>query len=273
MIALANETGEALPAKETLARLDKDGKPHYTYTEKVVDGEKQLDVISHKGTPILVEEEYYSASSQAYNELAQSDTSFLRLTTDSKIRKIKTRLFQKYILNADLLFYLDKSKPLPTALSNSTSGASNTANQPSASATRDNSTVPGAPVRDIAAIQAAPPAPATVALNGLDAAVLAEQLANKASSVTFVNVQSGATHIGVQNNNPTAGSGTPPEWIKQIMAEQRRQGDEQQVQGGQLREVHERTTTKKAPSSASRYTPPDSENLAMAFESNSSSPK
>ena len=85
-------------------------------------------------------------------------------------------MLQKFILNADLLFYLDKSKPLPTALSNSTSGSSDTANQLSASARRDNLTVPGAPVPDIAAvpgapvpdiaaIQVAPPAPATVALN------------------------------------------------------------------------------------------------------------
>jgi hypothetical protein len=69
VIALANETGEVLPAKETLACVDKDGNRHYKYTEKVgVDGEDQLDTIINKGTPILVEEEYYSVSSQAYNE-------------------------------------------------------------------------------------------------------------------------------------------------------------------------------------------------------------
>jgi hypothetical protein len=88
VIALANETGEVLPAKETLACSDKDGNPFYKFTEKVgVDGEEQLDTIIYKGIPILVEEEYYSASSQVYNELVQSHTglNFLLLTTKSKI--------------------------------------------------------------------------------------------------------------------------------------------------------------------------------------------
>jgi hypothetical protein len=274
VIALANETGEVLPAKDKIAYCDEDGNLLYKYTEKVgVDGEEQLDTIIYKGTPILVEEEYYSASSQAYNELVQSDTglSFLLLSTKSKIRKIKAHLIQKFILNGDLLFYLDTSKPLPTALSSSTSGSSDTANQLSASATRDNSTVPGALVPDIAVMQAAPPAPATIALNGLDAVVLAGQLANNASSVTFVNVQSGAQHIGVQNNSTDGGGRGTPEWAKRIMTEQQVIMTEQQVQGGQLRQVHANTTTTKVPSSASRYTPPDPENLATAFESNSSS--
>jgi hypothetical protein len=71
----------------------------------------------------------------------------------------------------------------------------------------------------------------------------------------------------VQNmNNSTDGGGTP-EWAK-------RQGSEQQFQGGLLRELHEASTTnKKAPPSASRYTSYHPDNLATAFESNSSSPE
>jgi hypothetical protein len=188
---------------------------------------------------------------------------------------------------------------IQAALSNSTSGSSGMANQLSASATRDNSIVPGAPVPTISAMQAAPPAPATVALNGLDAVVLAEQLANNTSSVTFVNVQSSATHVGpisVQHNS-TDGGGTP-EWAKRIMTEPQAKVDSSvrcmNMRRTQTRLLVRATTllpilkilrrslnplarlrrqNKKAPSSAGRYTPPNPDNLGTAFESNSSSPK
>jgi hypothetical protein len=77
-----------------------------------------------------------------------------------------------------------------------------------------------------------------------------------------------SNNFGVQNNS-TDGAGTP-EWAK-------RQGREQQFQGGLVRELHEAlTTNKKAPPTrcASRYTAPrDPENQTTAFESNTSSPE
>jgi hypothetical protein len=77
--------------------------------------------------------------------------------------------------------------------------------------------------------------------------------------------QTMSNNFGVQNNS-TDGGGTP-EWAK-------RQCREQQFQCGLLRELHEASTTnKKAPPSASRYTSYDPDNLATAFESNSSSPE
>lgn len=264
VIELAAATGEAMPTKARLARLDEDKNPDYTYTEKVVDGEEQLDALINKGKPILVEEEYYNASNQAYDQLAQSEgNAFLRLSTNSKIRKIQSLLLQQYILNAELLLYLDESNGVPPANAASDS-------VPPAPATQDDSTAPDAPVVPYTSTIAN--VPPVVALNGLDAGALATKLASNAGGVTFVNVQPGAQNIGVQNNN-TGGGGTP-EWAKRLMVEQQRQGGEQQFQGGQLRELHKWTSNKKAPPSASRYTPHDPENLAnMLFESNSSSPE
>jgi hypothetical protein len=81
--------------------------------------------------------------------------------------------------------------------------------------------------------------------------------------------QNTAQNMTQNMNNSTDGGGTP-EWAK-------RQGREQQFQGGLLRELHEASTTnKKAPPTrcASRYTAPrDPENQTTAFESNSSSPE
>ena len=78
--------------------------------------------------------------------------------------------------------------------------------------------------------------------------------------------QNTAQNMTQNMNNSTDGGGTP-EWAK-------RQGSEQQFQGGLLRELHEASTTnKKAPPSASRYTSYHPDNLATAYESNSSSPE
>jgi hypothetical protein len=66
VIELAATTGKTHQSMTCLL-LDEDKNPDYTYMEKVVDGEEQLDVLINKGKPILVEEEYCSASNQVYD--------------------------------------------------------------------------------------------------------------------------------------------------------------------------------------------------------------
>ena len=114
---LTKETGEeSMPSKRDLARLYNNGTRHYTYTETEVDGERQLNQLSHHGKVILEEEQqYFTVASKTYDKLALSDgNAFLKASTKSKITRIISFLKGDYIYHQELLYYLDASKPFPT---------------------------------------------------------------------------------------------------------------------------------------------------------------